>query len=348
MTTLRFALTGLGRVGRAFLELVRSREALLQARYGLSLRAVGVADAGGAAWDPGGLEVAAIAACKAAGGSVARLRGCGHAGVSARALVDVVEADLLLEATPSGPADGQPGLDVVRAALARTMHVVMASKGPLVRAFAELAGRSDLAGGRGPKLRFSGAVGGALASVNLGRRDLAGGRIGRVEAVLNATTQVVLGLRAQGLGREAALAEAQRLGLAEPDATLDLEGWDAASKLVILANAVLGRPTALGDVAVRGIAGVEDAALRAASAAGGRVSLLATAEAVGEDYRLAVAPAVLPGEHPLARLGEGELGIVYESDLFGRTVLTSRADGPVGTAAAMLRDVLEIAGQRAG
>jgi homoserine dehydrogenase len=232
------------------------------------------------------------------------------------------------------------------------MDVVMASKGPLVRAYAELAARSDLGGnfgGSGPRLRFSGAVGGALASINLGRRDLAGGRIARVEAVLNATTQVILELRARGLGAAEALAEAQRLGIAEPDARLDLEGWDAASKLVILANAALGRPTRLGDVAVRGIVDLEDELLRAA--AGGRVSLLATAEASGgsvdaPDWRLTVAPTVLAAGHPLARLVGGELGVVFESDVFGRTVLTSRADGPIGTAAAMLRDVIEVAAGR--
>ena len=348
MRPLRFVLTGVGRVGRSFLEVWRSRAALLEARYGLSLRAVGVADGSGAAWDPDGLDVAAIVALKAAGEGVARLPGRGRAGVSARALVDEVAADLLLEATPSGPADGQPGLAVIGAALDRGMDVVMASKGPLVCAYAGLAARSDL-GGRGPRLRFSGAVGGALASINLGRRDLAGGRIARVEAVLNATTQVILELRARGLGAGEALAEAQRLGIAEPDARLDLEGWDAASKLVILANAALGRPTRLGDVAVRGIADVEDELLRAA--AGGRVSLLATAEASGgsvdaPDWRLTVAPTVLAAGHPLARLVGGELGVVFESDVFGRTVLTSRADGPIGTAAAMLRDVIEVAGLR--
>lgn len=338
MTPVRFALSGVGRVGRAFLELLRSRARLLEARYGLALRAVGVADASGAAWDPDGLELDAIVARKAAGEGVAGLAGRGRAGASVRAMVEAAGADLLLEATPSGPADGQPGLDGIRAALRRGMDVVLASKGPLVIAYPEIAG---------PRVRFSGAVGGALASVNLGRRDLAGARIERVEAVLNATTQVILELRARGLDGPAALAEAQRVGVAEPDPRLDVEGWDAASKLVILANAALGRRTALADVAVRGIAEVDDAALRAAAAAGGRVSLLATAIACGgsdaaPDYALRVEPVALAGDHPLARLRGGELGVMFASDSCGVTTLTSRAEGPLGTAAAMLRDVIEL------
>lgn len=347
MTTLRFILTGLGNVGRSFLEVLSSRQALLAARYGLVLQAVGVADSSGAAIDRSGLDLAAVIAHKRARGGVARLPAVGVAGVSAPELVDATAAELVLEATPSSHVDGMPGLEVARRALARGMHCVLASKGPLVRAFAELAARSDLAGPpEAPMLRFSGAVGGALPSINLGRRDLAGGRISRVEGVLNRTTQLVLGLRARGYSAEAALAEARRIGVAEPDAAADLEGWDAACKLVIVANAVLGERAGLGDVAVTGIGGVGDEELRAALAAGGRISLLAVAEARAEGYALRVAPTALAAGHPLARLGLDEMGIVYESDVFGRTTASSLEDGTLGTAAAMLRDVVEIAVSR--
>jgi homoserine dehydrogenase len=350
--TTSVVMTGLGNVGRRFLEIVMKKEELLARRFGLRLRVVGVADSSGAAIDPGGLDVAAVVELKERKEGVARLARVGRPGMSGVALACAAPAELLLEATPSGPRDGEPGLSIVRTALGRGLDVVLASKGPLVRGYAELAGMSDLAGPPGaPRLRFSGAVGGALPSVNIGRRDLVGGEILRVEGVLNATTQHVLGLRARGLSAAAALAEAQRIGVAEPDAELDIGGWDAASKLVILANAVLGRPTALGDVAVRGIADIDDEELRAAAVAGSRVTLLAVAERSGSpraapDWRLSVGPVALPAGHPLARLEIGELGIVYESELHGRVLATTRADGPGGTAAAMLRDVIEVVGRR--
>lgn len=346
MTRLRFIVTGVGNVGRTFLEVLLSRGPLLQERHGVELRAVGVADSSGALMDPAGLELAQIVACKRSGGRVAQLRG-GVPGLGAAALVDAADAELLVEATPSSPVDGMPGLAAVRRALARGMHCVLASKGPLVLAYPELAAQSDLTGSpHAPSLRFSGAVGGALPSINLGRRDLAGARITRVEGVLNHTCQLVLALRARGWSSEAALAEARRLGVAEPDASLDLEGWDAAAKLVILAHAVLGAPAELRDVAVRGIADLDDAALRAASAGGARLSLVALAAYEGERLRLEVAPTSLPPEHPLARLDRDELGIVMHSDIFGRTTATSlETGGPLGTAAALLRDALEIAGR---
>jgi homoserine dehydrogenase len=349
VTTLRFILTGVGNIGRTLLEVLEARRDRLQRRYGLRLTLVGVADASGAAADPDGIDVGAVVALKRQRRSVAELPGIGRRGESALELLERTSADLLLEATPTNPRDGQPGLALVRAALRRGMAAVLASKGPLTVAYGELAGLSDLAEQAGPAapcLRFSGAVGGALPSINLGWRDLAGGEITRVEAVLNGTTQMILGLRARGMSAADALAEAQRVGIAEPDATLDVDGWDAACKLVILANAVLRRRVGLDAVRVRGIGEVDDASLHAAAAAGGRVSLLAVAEAQADgDYALSVAPTALAGDHPLARLGLDELGIVYHSDIAGRTTATSLEDGPVGTVAAMLRDVIEVAGR---
>jgi homoserine dehydrogenase len=348
MKSYRFILTGLGNIGRNFLAMIHSRERLLAKRYGLALQLVGAADSSGAIYRPEGLDMAAVVAQKQAGRPVAALAGPWQG--DALALAEQAEVELLLEATPTNLVDGQPGLDIVRAALGRGIHSVLASKGPLVLAYQELAGLSDLTQASAPALRFSGAVGGGLPSINLGRRDLAGAHIRRVEAVVNGTTQLILWLMSQGQSYEAALAEAQRIGIAEPDPALDVDGWDAANKLVIIANAVLGYPARLADVAVTGIREVGSTELLAARGAGGRVSLLAVAEIEpgeggAEDqpaYRLSVKPTALPAEHPLARLQSDEMGIVYQSDIYGRTVATTWEEGPLGTAAAMLRDIIDI------
>jgi homoserine dehydrogenase len=177
----------------------------------------------------------------------------------------------------------------VRTALRRGLHAVLASKGPLVLAYQELVRLT------GPgTLAFSGAVCGGLPTVNVVRRDLAASHIRRVDGIFNSTTQVILGLLAAGQPYTAALAEARRCGNAAPDPALDMDGWDAASKLVILANAVLGQPATLADVLVTGIGGVTAEAALAASTAGGRLSLLATAEESAGSYAPQVAPVALP------------------------------------------------------
>ena len=129
-------LAGLGNVNRSFLGILRSQEALLRERYGLAFTIVGAADSGGAAIDPAGLDVAALLAAKRAGSSIATLAGVGRTGTTALDLARSVDADALLEATPVNLRDGQPGLDVVRAALGRGIPCVLANKGPLALAYA--------------------------------------------------------------------------------------------------------------------------------------------------------------------------------------------------------------------
>lgn len=258
---------------------------------------------------------------------------------------------MLLEATPVNLATGQPGLDTVRIALQRGIHAILANKGPLALAYTELANLSDMGEPteeRGlprdwPALRFSACVGGALPTIAIGRRDLAGARIQRVEAVLNGTTQGILRAMEQGVSYAEALAEMQRRGLAETDPTLDVAGWDAANKLTIVANAVLHRPTTLADVAVTGIAALTADDLRAATQRGERIVLLCLAERKGDDFALSVRPTSLPASHPLARMSGDEMGVVYHSDITGMQTATTLETDPIPTAAAMLRDVLDIA-----
>ncbi|MFP2928514.1 hypothetical protein ACLESO_25630 [Pyxidicoccus sp. 3LG] len=276
--------------------------------------------------------------------SVATLPGVGRPGLGGLALVREVEADLLLEATPTNLKDAQPGLDIVREALRRGLPAVLASKGPLVLAFQELAAMSDWTSPKKPALRFSGAVCGALPTVNVGWRDLALGKLGLMEGVLNSTSHLMLCRMGEGLTYDAALKEAQDIGIAEPDPTLDVDGWDTANKLVILANAVLRVPTTLKDVAVTGIRGVTRAELDAARAQGGQVLLLARAEPrEGGRWDLSVRPTVVGGEHPLGRLGARDMGLVYRSDIHGRVTLLSGDEGAWGASAAMLRDVIDVA-----
>ena len=186
MQTHRLLLSGLGNVGRSFLELTLSQGDVVASRYGISLLVVGAVDSGGAAIDPAGLDVEALIATKRAGGSVARLEGVGVPGMSAVDMAQHVSGDVLLEATLTNLRDGQPGLDVIRTALSRGIHVVSANKGPIVLAYDEVVALASQPGG--PGLRFSACVGGSLPSVNIGRRDLSGARIERIEAVLNGTT----------------------------------------------------------------------------------------------------------------------------------------------------------------
>jgi homoserine dehydrogenase len=193
------------------------------------------------------------------------------------------------------------------------------------------------------RLGFDATVAGGLPAVNLGQRDLAAAKIHRLEGVLNLTTNYILTRMAEdGLSYDQALSDAQAAGHAETDPSLDVEGWDAANKLVILAHSVLGFPATLADVDVTGITGVSGDMLRAATAEGMRVKLVATAEADGDGYRLSVRPQWLAAGHPLAQLGPKQMGIVYHTDISGSISAAIVEETPLPTASAMLRDVVEI------
>jgi homoserine dehydrogenase len=350
MHTVRFVLVGLGNLGRRLCEILLEpeKEDLLCRDYGLALRPVGAADSRGAAYDPAGLDLAEVVRLKRAGGTIADYPGAGQREWQAPALVAAAEADLLLEASPVNLKQGaEPGLTCIRTALERGMHVVTPNKGPLVVAYRELHG---LAAAQSVHLRFDGTVAGGLPALNIGQRDLRGAVIHRLEAVPNLVTGYIMDLLADGRSWEEALHSARQEGVLEADAAWDLEGWDAAAKLVILSNAVLRYPAGLEDVATTGITALDPRALRSAHEQGRRYRLLARAQQrANGSYDLSVAPVPLPPDHPLAHLGHKQMGVVFSTDIYGTITTTIDEPDPTPSAATMLRDVLDIyAGDKVG
>lgn len=336
----RLILVGAGNVGRRFLELLVLKRDTLRQKLGVEFVVAGVADSSGVAICAAGLEPQALIDLKLGGRGVASSPDWGRPGGLALDMVQTADADLLLVASPGNLTHGQPGLGCIEAGLSRGMHVVTADKAPLVLAFPRLL---SLAESRGVKLCFDATVAGGLPTVNLGRRDLAGACIYRMEGILNLTANYILTRMADdSLPFEQALAEAQAAGHAETDPSLDIEGWDAAEKLVILAHSVLGYPATLRDVAVEGIARLTPDLLRQAHAQGNRVKLLATAEQQGDSYQLSVRPASLRAGHPLAQLGPEQMGILFYTDVCGVLAASIVEQTPMPTAFAMLRDVLSI------
>lgn len=337
---IRIVLIGVGNIGRRFLEVLDRKAGLLGTRYGLAFTVVGAGDSRGAALDPGGLDIPTLVHLKADRRSVAEYPGRGRQGMAPLALVQQVEADALCEASPVNLKDGEPGLSCIRAAIGKGMHVVTPNKGPLVLAYPELIA---LARERGVQLLFCGAVAGGLPAINMGQRDMAGATIDRLEALPNLTTSFILDKMSQGLSYAGALAEAQAQGCAETDPSLDVEGWDAANKLVILANSVLDMPATLDDVSVEGITGVTAADLERAKAEDRVIKLVASAVRQEDGtYSLTVAPTPLPAAHPLARLSGQQMGIVYHTDIYGTISAAILEEEPIPSAATMLRDLLSI------
>jgi len=340
MRQIHLAIVGLGNVGRRLLELIELKRETLRARYDREFVIVGVCDSTGGAADAAGLQIAKILELKRAKRGLASYFPDARAETPPCDWARTVAADLLVELTPTNLKDGEPGLSVIRDALARKIPVVTANKGPLVLAYPELAA---LARANRVPLLHSATVTGGLPTLNIGARDLGVATIERVEGVVNGTTNYILSRMAQGQTYTEALKHAQDIGMAEADPTLDVDGWDAASKLVIIANAVLHRPTTLKDVTVEGIRKITPDDLRAAEEHRQTIKLIARAERVGRNYNLSVKPTWLDKTHPLARLGAGMMGIIYETDINGTIFASIEEEDPYPTAAAVLRDLVQCA-----
>jgi homoserine dehydrogenase len=339
MKQVRLALIGLGNVGKAFLQLMIEKEDLLSQRYGVRLILVAAADSSGGVLDTDGIDPAALLTHKLSGKGAGMYRG-GEKGLPAAELVSRAEAELLLEASPVNLETAEPGLSCVRTAIIKGMGVVLANKAPLVKAFGELTQAAERAG---TGFLYSATVCGALPVVNVGRRDLAGCDIRGVRGIFNSTSNSILEAMGRGGTYAKALKQAQIDGIAEADPTLDVEGWDTANKLVIIANSILGMPATLRDVdPVTGIASITPEQIIEAAGHGKVIKLIATAERRGAAYRLSVEPKWLPKDDFLANVSGWEMGIVFDTDIMGLQQHKVDERGPVPTAGAMLRDVINL------
>ena len=338
MKTIAIILIGFGSVHQAFARLLLHKRDVLTRKYGLTFSVVGVADSGGAILNAAGLDLAALLAHKAAGASVASCPG-GDPLPDALTLARTADYHLLLEASPVNLTDGEPAMGCVRTALGRGKAAVLANKAPLVLDF---VGLHELARAQQAGLAFSATVCGGLPVINVGQRDLIAADIHKVEGIFNSTSNYILSRMAAGESYDDALAEAQRRGLAETDPSLDVDGWDTANKLVIVANAVLGVPARLDDVAVLGMRQVTAQQIAHARANGKMIRLIAAAERGESGWELSVQPRLVALDSFLGGINSWEMGIVFHTDIFEIISLKIDERGPMGTAAAMLRDVVQL------
>ena len=341
IVVLRLALVGFGNLGKALAAILRDHAGRLEREYEVSFPIVAVSDRGGAVLSSEPLPPARLLEVKAASGSVSRYPEHGVPGMAAVEMVRRAAADVLVEIGPTNVVDGEPGLTHIRTALERSIPVVTANKGPLVTAFGELR---DLARRHGVQLMYGPATAAALPTVGFVTHQLAGSRVDRIEGILNGTTNYILTqMRERGVSYQEALRDAQALGIAEADPTLDVEGYDTAGKLLIIANCAMGGSLRLSEVARQGIThlGAED--VRAAGASGKAIKLVGTAWREAGQVRAAVRPVLLEGGHPLAAVDGTEKGITFHTDLLGTVTVTGGASGRTSAAASIVRDLLCLA-----
>ena len=235
----------------------------------------------------------------------------------------------------------EPARSHIAAALGSGRHVVTANKEVIAKHGAALR---DLAADSGVRLLYEASVGGGIPIISPLFRDLLANEISAVTAIINGTTNYMLtAMAADGADYADALAEAQRLGYAEPDPTADVEGHDAAYKLAILCGLAFHAEVGPDDVVRRGISGLTARDLRYASTLGYAIKLLAEGRIIDGELLASVQPTLIARDEPLSKV-DGVLNAVQiEGDLVGRVVLEGPGAGAAPTASAVLADVLDVA-----
>jgi homoserine dehydrogenase len=349
---LDLVLVGFGHVGRRFARLLQEQEKTLGRMHGLAWRVIGIATRShGIAFSPAGLDVSQALTLVEGGGTLAKLRG--NQATGPRATLGSA-AELIEQATHADDADrvqvmvettlldimrGQPAIDHVRKALRAGAHVVTANKGPVAFAYREL---DEFATALGRSFLFEGAVMDGIPIFNLVRETMPAVTIRGFRGIVNSTTNHILTEMERGRSFAEALSEMQAAGIAEADASHDVDGWDAAAKAAALLNVLMKADVTPRDIDRTGIAALTPAMLAEATRQGQRLRLVVSGGVRdGKPYGR-VAPELVPATDVLAQLTGMQNALVFDTDLLGDVAIVQLGGGLTQTAYALLSDLVSV------
>lgn len=317
--TLRVGIAGLGTVGGGVVKLLAAQAELIATRAGRPIVVT---------------AVSARDRTRARGFSLAGL----HWHDDPVALAADPDVDVVVELI--GGADGAAKA-LAEAALAAGKSLVTANKALLAMHGAALAGAAEAAG---LTIAYEAAVAGGIPVIKVLREGLAANQVSRVAGILNGTCNYILTtMREEGRDFADVLADAQALGYAEADPSVDVDGFDAAHKLAILAGLAFGARIDFAALHIEGIRRISDLDISFARELGYRIKLLGVAERTEAGISLRVHPAMVPAQKPLATVDGVFNAVQLEGDFSGPVFLRGRGAGEGPTASAVVADLIDIA-----
>ena len=235
----------------------------------------------------------------------------------------------------------QPAADYIERALLAGKSVVTANKKLLAEHGAALF---SLAREKGVDLYFGASVGGGIPIVRSLRDGLVANDIKAMHGILNGTCNYILTrMAAEGSGFDDVLADAQRLGYAEANPSLDIDGFDTAHKICILASLAYGVSVPLDRIPVKGIRGLNPVDVRYAGELGYVIKLLAVCKAHGDKLEVRVNPTLVPKSHTLAAVSDVFNAVLVDGSMTGDTLYYGRGAGREATASAVISDIVSVA-----
>ncbi|MBF8982399.1 homoserine dehydrogenase [Lutibacter sp. B2] len=323
---MKIAVVGYGGVGAAFIKLLKDQKEYIN-KEGIKIQVNYILNSRGGVYNPHGID------CEDVVNSFEK-------DITFNTIIKNKDVDLVVEVTPTNKETGQPGMTHIAKALENGMHVVTANKGPILLNY---KGLNELAVKNNVELCIGCTTGGALPSINGGIMDLAGSNILSIEGVLNGTTNFILNeMEANGVDYSQALKKAQELGIAETNPTLDVEGWDTASKLLILTNVLMNQEKTLKDMNVEGITKITPEEIKDCIGENKKYKLVGKTTNENGNVKMSVKLEKLSKDHPLYNVDGKNKGVRYTSDPLGDLTIIGGASGVTPAAASILRDLINI------
>lgn len=228
--------------------------------------------------------------------------------------------------------------EAMERALLAGKGVVTANKDVMAEAGPELL---KIADEKGVDLFFEASVGGGIPLIRTLEDGLASDRIHALTGIVNGTTNFMLTkMKEENMSYDEALQLATDLGFAEADPTADVDGIDAARKMVILASLAFSTQVRLDDVSVRGIREIKDGDVELASRFGYTVKLAGNAKKDEDGIEVAVEPVFIPNEHPLATVNNEFNAVYVYGDAVGETMFYGPGAGSLPTATSVTGDIV--------
>jgi homoserine dehydrogenase len=317
MKEIKIGLIGFGTVGAGVVRILQDNASLIEQRLGGKLRLHKIADI-----------------------DLERDRGVQVPqeilSADARAVLDDPEISIVMELI----GGIEPARAFILEAMKKGKHVVTANKALLALHGAEIFAAAQA---NGVRIGFEASVGGGIPIIRSVRDGLVANRITSLYAILNGTSNYILTrMTEEKKGFREVLKEAQRLGYAEADPTLDVEGIDTAHKLAILATLAFGIRVDLNDIFVEGISAIAPLDIQYSSEFGYRIKLLAIGKEDGGKVELRVHPTMLPTQHLLSTVGGVYNAIYLTGDAVGPTMFYGQGAGGLPTGSAVVSDLVDL------
>ena len=331
---LKICLIGMGNVGTHFLKLLKEKQESVRVKFNFNTKLVAIFEHDGALINSDGIDLNNLLRDH----SNLRNDQYWNSNVKAQDLVSSLDIDICIETTPTIPDTGEPALTHILEALKNNIDVISSNKAPFYLQYKKI---KELADKMNCLVKFEATVASCVPALSI-KNNLIGNTISRIRAILNGTNNYILSrMAAEGVSFSLALKEAQELGYAETDPTLDINGYDTAGKLVILSNELLGWSKSIEDVNIKGITKITPHALELAKLDGYVIKHLA----IAENNNLIVEPRLVKKDSPLNVQGTLNL-IELQTKYAGSIIVMGKGAGGFEAGAAILNDLISIAKER--